>query len=183
MEIKYEIPDVRIVRYPTIAKALEVGFSKVSGSHALSRLVLHTLHLDTKTQKQLKAEQELVEMLSHPLELDGEGEEYQRTLALVTLVGEMKAQEFFERLGKSGYYPASVSEAMAYLPILAEKGIAVDAVFHIGTSFRNEKHEEFRLLTRSKGEVELIPFYHHGARLKQYYHIVVVKKEKENQRK
>jgi hypothetical protein len=106
-----------------------------------------------------------------------ESEEYTRTLALVTFAGEMKAKEFFERIEKSGYYPASVSEGMAYLPILAEKGIDVDTVFHLGTSFRDEKYTEFRLLTRSNGEVEPIPFFS-ATRLKQYYHIVVVKKEK-----
>jgi len=182
MKIEYEVANVQIVRYLTAEKVIEVGFSKIKESNPLSKLVLHTLHLDTKTPMQLKAEQELHEMLAQPLGMWDEREMYTRTLALVTFAGEMKAQEFFERLEKSGYYPASVSEGMAYLPILAEKGIAVGAVFHLGTSFRDEKYTEFRLLTKSKGEVEPIPFFS-TMKLKQYYHIVVVKKEKENKRK
>lgn len=182
MKIEYEMADVKIVRYLTIAKALEVGFDRFKRSKALSKLVFHTLHLDTKTPKQLKAEQELQEMLAQPLGIWDEIEEYTRTLALITFSGEMKAKEFFERLEKSGYYPASVSEGMAYLPILAERGIVADTVFHLGTSFRDEKYMESRLLTRSNGEVEPISFFS-ATRLKQYYHIVVVKKEKENQKK
>jgi hypothetical protein len=126
----------------------------------------------------IEKEMELAEMLLQPLPTEyGDGTERTETLAIVSLEWEMERKEFYEELAKSDYYPAGMSESMSYLPILSTKDVIVDTIFHLGTLLLNVKYMEFRLLTRSNGYVEAIPFYP-ATKLKSYYHVVVVKKEK-----
>ncbi|MCX6790516.1 MAG: hypothetical protein NTV60_03260 [Candidatus Kaiserbacteria bacterium] len=168
--------NVEIVRHATIANGLEACFGKPPSGKTMG-IVLSTLHLDRKTKAKLEAEEELASMLLEPLTGEYETENrYRRTLAVASLPWEMEVREVYQKLREKEYYPASFSEGMSYLPVLVAKGIVLDTVFHLGTFLRNEKNTEFRLRTKSKGEVELVPFYH--STLKAYYSLIVVKKEK-----
>lgn len=178
MNILYEISDVKIEPYRTVAEALEAGFRKFAKEKAISKAVLHTLHLDNKTKAALEKEEEIEIMLRQPLWSGYESElSYTRTLALVSLESKIEVKDFCRELAQSGYFLASLSESMSYVPILINQHIKIDYILHLGTILRNERFEEFRLLTKNKGESELISFYP-GTKLKPYYHIVVVKKEK-----
>ena len=179
MKIEHEIKDVQMVRYRTISEALIVGL----GKHLLdgiSNRILDTLHLLNADE-----ESELSEVLHEPLWRVYEDEKScTQTCALVSMEQEMTEHEFRLALTKNDhqYVPASISEAMSYLPVLKEKGIEVDFVFHLGTSFRTEKFFEQKILTRKNGTVELVPFYH-ATKLKPHYTIVVVKEEKKQAKK
>src|ERR1035437_247794 len=178
MKLEHEVEGVGIDWFRTVEEALAAGLGKPSPVKAISGLVLNTLHLDSKNKVRLEKEEELAELLRQPLTGEYEdGMRHTETLALVSLEWEMERKEFYEELAKSDYYPAGLSESMSYLPILATKNIVVDAIFHLGTLLLNEKYTEFRLLTRSNGYVEAIPFYP-ATKLKPYYHVVVVMKEK-----
>lgn len=178
MKIEHEIQDVEIVRYRTIADALTAGL----GKHLLdgpSNRILNALHLDRPTEVSLK----LSETLREPLRKWYEsGEAYRRTLALVSLDGEMTAHDFRRKLAEDGYYPASVSEGMSYIRLLTARRIEVDGVLHLGTFLRTETFEEKRLLTRKNGDIELIAF-HSAMKLKSYYRIIAVKEEKKQVKK
>ena len=174
MKIEYETKDVKIVRYRTPAEALASGFrAGISGS--LSRIVLDTLYKGKPAEVD-----ELAEALREPLWREYEGEKtYERTLALISLSREMEIREFYQKLNEleSGYYPASLSEGMSYLPVLAKDGVQADVVIHLGTSFRDEEYHERRLLTKKNGSAELVAFYP-ATRLKPHYKLIVVKREK-----
>ena len=173
MKIEHEMKSVRIVRHHTIADALMVGLSKYP-LDGLSNRIFSALHLNKPTV----AEQELAEMLYQPLWREYEGETvYERTLALISLDMEIGVHEFYQELVKNDCYPASFSEGMSYLPVLVASDVMIDAVLHLGTSLRDEKWMEYRLLTREKGNVELIHFYS-AMKLKSYYRTIVVKEEK-----
>lgn len=172
IQVAHMIEGVIVVRHPTPLEALEAGFGKPKIAQGFFR-----------SDKQIAKDIELTELLSQPLSWEHEGEaRYTRTMALVYLEWEMEEHAFNVELAKSDFYPASLSESMAYLPMLAARGIAFGAVFHLGVALRDEEFREFRLLTRGKGEVEKIPMYQ-ATKLKQFYRIVVVKKEKEEKKK
>lgn len=172
MKIEYEIKNVKVVRHHTIAEALTMGLGNRLTDN-LFRFIRDLL----RQSRSLDERKELIEVLSEPLSKEYEGKKtYERTIALVSLDKEIKIREFYQELAKSEYYPASVSEGMSYLPILASSGVRVDALFHLGTFFRNEEYIEQRLVTRRNGSAALIAF-HPTMKLKPYYHIIVVKNE------
>ena len=173
MKIEHELPDIAVVRFRTIAEALIAS----SGTHHLNDLsvrVLNTLHLN----RQSKAEAVVLEVLHQPLVAMYEDvSEYRRTLAVVSLEKEMNLNDFFQALNESNYYPASMSESVSYLRALRGRGVNVSPIFHLGTFILDDQYREQRLLVRDNGTVELVPSYP-MTKLKAYYWIVVVKKER-----
>lgn len=173
MKIEYEIKNVKVVRHHTIAEALTMGLGNRLTDN-LFRFVRDLL----RQSRSLDEKEELIEVLGEPLLKEYEGKKtYERTIALVSLDKEIGIREFYQELAKGEYYPASVSEGMSYLPILASDGVRIDAVLHLGTFLRNEEYIEQRLLTRKNGSAALVAF-HPTMKLKPYYRIIVVKAEK-----
>ena len=176
MNIGHEIKDVRVVRHPTIAGALAAGLGRkfvVDTPASRGDRVLKALRLARKA----KERSELSELLHEPLWKEYEGEStYEWTLALVSLETDMCVSELYLKLFERHYRPASLSEAMCYLPMLTARQVEVDFVFHLGFMRCNEYGIEQRLITRKSGSVEPVPF-HRKTTLKPYYHIVVAKDE------
>lgn len=174
MKIEHEIVGVGITRYRTIAHALAL----IQGKHHLhdfSSFVLSTMRLDRKKEEDLP----LLDLLHEPLRREYEGAEtYEKTLALVSLEKEMLVQDFCKTLDERGYYPASTSESASYLLALMHRGTRAYPLFHLGTAIRDEKFQEYRLLMREDDKIEFIPFYPATTKLKAYYLIVAVKKER-----
>ena len=169
MKIEREIENVRIVRYSTIAETLLPVFKK---SHA--DIVSGLMGGDFRVNNFSQQEQEV---LSKPLARYYEGDRvYRRTCALVSLDRDWTHAEFFHELADTVYYPAGISEGISYATLLIERGVRIDAIFHLGARILDEKYQELRLLTREDGRCEFIPFYS-ATKLRPYYHIVVVKKE------
>lgn len=176
MNIEHEIVGVSVIRCRTIAHALALTQGK-HHLHDLSAFILGTMRLDRRSERDLA----LLNILHEPLWRDYEGaEEYEKTLALVSLEKEMLVPDFRKALGELGYYPASMSESASFLMALMHRGTKAYPVFHLGTAIRDEKFQEYRLLVREGGVTEFIPFYPAATKLKAYYLIVAVKKEGRN---
>ncbi len=199
MNIEQEIPNVPVMRCATAGETLRI----VLGRPMPSKIVTEAANrvgprfagamenlLPGKKNKQmaerevkLKAEREakkkfLDEVLLLPLMEGYEDVSYARTMALVALEKNMKRGEFRQELFENGYFPASFSEGIAYLALRTARGKVVDdPVLHLGTFFPGDKCTEYRFLTKSNGDDDLIPFFAE-TELKQFHRIVVVKVEK-----
>jgi len=173
MKIEHEKAGVVVTRYGTLAAALAVASGK-HHLHNLSSLVMRKLNLEKGRGGTGAA---LPGMLHEPLWRDYEGDaRYVRTLAIAAPEREMSIREFTESLDERGYCPASMSESASYLSVLAARGVKATPIFHLGTFIIDENFQEYRLLVRGGGEIDLIPFYPATAKLKPYYVIVVAKK-------
>ncbi|MDE2021642.1 MAG: hypothetical protein KGI71_01825 [Patescibacteria group bacterium] len=161
MKIEHVVLAVKIVRRGTILDAL----------HEISS---GSVRLDVPKGFRCN------DLLREPLWERYEGDWlYKRTLGLASLQEKMTRRDFYRKLGEDDYYPASFSEAMAYLLVLKERGVAVGNVLHLGTILRSEEYMEGRLLTKPSGAVEFVPFYP-ATRLGPSYSIVVVRAERRN---
>lgn len=153
MKIEHETKDVLVTRYATIATAFSIGLKD--------------------RRKGIITE---LERFREPLAHDYEGEmRYARTLALASVGIEMRVNEFYLALKGLGYYPASMSEDVAFLFELMRRRSKVGTVLHLGTILR-EDFKEQRLVTSEEKGGSIIDFYPQTM-LKPHRSIIVVKNE------
>ncbi|MHB1163215.1 MAG: hypothetical protein ACYCZZ_01665 [Minisyncoccota bacterium] len=154
---------MRIVRHQTIARAFLV--SPESYAAIFTPFVRRVLDEGNSTD---------AELLRERLTQEYEGERvYERTCALVTLDGETPMHKLYQELASNGYFPASMSEGLAYLAILAREAVEVNVVPHLGTFICDREFHERRLVTRRDGKIEFIDFCS-LTKLKAHYRIVAV---------
>lgn len=164
------IKDFVVTRHYTIAETLVKGSGEHPSADLFARF-LDKLHLNKTTEADL----ELKRLLHEPLWREYEGEQvYQRTGALVVLDRRWSVPEYDAALAEKGFYPASISEGVSYL---ADSKTEVNSVFHLRTFLQGNGGTEYRLLTKSDGSAELIPFYRPTC-IKQYYTLVAIKEKK-----
>jgi hypothetical protein len=172
IHIGNELPGVRVVRHPTIAAAIQAGLLPKG---ALGRSPKELWEgLLRKVAGEWRMDGLSAETLRQPL--IGEHEDrnpYYKTLALASLKRGMSVRELYSDLTGQKCHPASLSEGMAYLPIVS-RHVEIDVVLHLGTCIRDDAFHERRLLTRRGGIVEWFPFYP-ARKLKPGCHVVVVK--------